>query len=315
MCFLLFFENAVSQKNDYASGELKYIHELMFHKEVNHKEIVDSRNRIVHLGLPLFEETDNEIFSMIYRFIERYALKMNLLPEIKAMEMMDLDKVQMDYKKLSKSTTADSFMVSFDSLGYMVSWNMMNVTFPKDFQLISGLNKKECEEFFVEKVNIYEKQYKQDSLMLKITDYVDSSNYVCKKGEKYYINELTNNQYYVRCGNDSLCPLYNSEYPQETVSNIIQSLFNTAFVLDVSQDMYGYKESTYKIPLTLFLNICKEEGCIPYIGVKNKDEDKIKTVVVFRNQYFGYNHMLVMNLTKEDLRCRSTARRRSRGGM
>lgn len=303
MCFFVFWCSLLSAR-EYATTELKEIAGLLEKKSVPHKEIIDSMSgKVVHLGFDLFENSEDPYSQTFQRFIERYALRMYLLPSKEATNIMCNNKVSMDVEKISKLPKANFFMVSVDSSRFIASWFMNKVSFPKDFALVYGLNKKESDSLFVNKIRQYKLNAKEDSIMSNIVvSQVDSLSYLAKMGDHYFINEMNADQFYVKVSADSLLPIYNENYLKETTSNILQTLIKGDFTLEIEQNMYGYKKSKYNIPLFDFSKICKEDGCVPYVGVESQTESEINLVVLYKNEYFSYNHLLFVTFKTDDIK-------------
>ena len=58
----------------------------------------------------------------------------------------------------------------------------------------------------------------------------------------------------------------------------------------------------YSLPLSTFTGYCASEGCRTYVGIEDEGNDKVKAAVVYRNDFFAYNHLLYIEIEHKVLR-------------
>jgi len=116
------------------------------------------------------------------------------------------------------------------------------------------------------------------------------------------IQGINTDKFYIRSSSsDSLVPVYSKEFPIETISNQLLSVIDSDMNLDITQRLYGYKKRSFSLPMSVLADYCAATGCRPYIGIESADDREIKAVLVYRNNFFSYNHLLYMTIAVEDI--------------
>ena len=291
-------------QREYATEELRDIGELLSQHPISHIEHIDSQTGVVtHLGLPIFFKRAHGSDSLIFRFIERFTLYAKLLPAADRKLLLSDNKVKMDVSKVAALDSTTTFAISADENTFVVTLPNTEVSFPKNFQLITGMNKKESEQFFNSQLMDYCKSHQvQTSGRIPLAVPVDSVSYLVEQGDYYIIREINSNRYYLKTSADKKFPIYGDTYASESVANLFQQLVNADFNIDVSQNLYNYQRVQYSLPLTTFIDYCKSEGCRTFVGIEEETDDKVKAAVVFRNDAFAYNHLLYIEVDRKVLR-------------
>ena len=119
--------------------------------------VIGVKARVVsHIGLQLFNEDVRRLDrSPIFDFLERYFLQLNYPPVSTTTNNMVRDD-QFRFLRGSLATVSeikpkDSFGYSLEQNTYTATWkrndrDILQVSFPAEYELISGENKKEAEE-------------------------------------------------------------------------------------------------------------------------------------------------------------------------
>ena len=256
-------------QTQYASSELEGIGLLLANRNISHKCEKDTlTDKIMHLGLPLFNMSGNDDVDAVLRYIERVKLHKKLLPAIEAKYLSDDDKIK------------ENGCISF----------------PNSFSQIYGLNKKESDDY------IYYGLMDRKPLPQKQNTITVGDSIVKRIGESYMIQGINTDKFYIRSSSsDSLVPVYSKEFPIETISNQLLSVIDSDMNLDITQRLYGYKKRSFSLPMSVLADYCAATGCRPYIGIESADDREIKAVLVYRNNFFSYNHLLYMTIAVEDI--------------
>ena len=128
---------------------------------------------IDHIGLYLFSEEMRQMGkSPVFDFLERYFLQLKYPPQVKSMSNMIRDDqfqfLSGSLESVDKIMVTDAFSYNYDKHRYQATWNrndsiLLSVSFPVEYELISGENKIEAEN------NI-----QSDILSTTVTDIPDS---------------------------------------------------------------------------------------------------------------------------------------------
>ena len=62
--------------------------------------------------------------------------------------------------------------------------------------------------------------------------------------------------------------------------------------LQLTLDKYGYKTEQLNVPYKNWLQLCLDEGCTPYFGLKRKTAAGYEGTVLMVNRQVGYLHLL-----------------------
>ena len=175
----------MSAQKQYASIELQDMGLLLKKQPIAHVEHINPQTKTVtHLGLPLFVENAEYPYNYIFRFIERFSLYAKLLPQAERKLLLSDNKVQMDVAKVATLDSTMNFSLNSDETTFYASWPNCRMSFPKNFQLIMGLNKKESDLFFHQQLMDYCKSHKQQvESKIPIAVPADSASYLVENGD------------------------------------------------------------------------------------------------------------------------------------
>ena len=250
-------------------------------------------NTVNHIGLRLFgESTRNLDNTPVFDFLERYFLQLKYPPMVKTAQKMISDD-QFQFVKGSLKTVddirpTDGFGFHYDKRQYTASWNrdgqpLLTVSFPVEYELISGENKIEAENNLLADI--------------KRTEVKDVT---CKTAhDSHYINENFSNRLYYQKGE-----LVSSvRHPAESVSNILLSLkAKGQYDLKVTQVSYGFKKTVFNVPLRQWIAFCQNSGCVLYVGIEDiSEKGEVSAVVLAVNEAENYNHVLTVTIPQETI--------------
>lgn len=302
MIFGLATQSALSQEQ-YRSSKLREIAQLL--KQHNRPAIIerDSTSGIVtHIGLPIYSAMETEYpYNVIVRFAQRYGLYASLLNDRERRIVMSADRVTFDVKALCKIDTIRSSSFDMTNRTIYATLNGVNLSFPNDWQLLTGMNKIECEQYFYNSLMAFAHKGSSTANDVTQVEPTSPSSYYKQEGECYLIKEINQDKYYVKLANDSIRPIYSSNYPSETLSNLMQNLVTSNFNLCVEQQLYGFKSRTFTVPLSVFMEYCSQQHCKAYVGIESETMTNLTAIVVYRNPVLMYNHLLCIDMDKDVL--------------
>lgn len=291
----------VSAQVNYRTAELQRLSKLLAVDEatlkdgynyltVNGQQVIVTvkGNTVNHIGLRLFgESTRNLDNTPVFDFLERYFLQLKYPPTVKTAQKMISDD-QFQFVKGSLKTVddirpTDGFGFNYDKRQYTASWNrdgqpLLTVSFPVEYELISGENKIEAENNLLADI--------------KRTEVKDVT---CKTAhDPHYINENFSNRLYYQKGE-----LVSSvRHPAESASNMLLSLkAKGQYDLKVTQVSYGFKKTVFNVPLRQWIAFCQNSGCVLYVGIEDiSEKGEVSAVVLAVNEAENYNHVLTVTI-------------------
>ena len=258
----------------------------------DHRQIVIAvRDQTVqHIGLYLFNEEMRAQHAPVFDFLERYFLQLKYPPMSKSAQMMMRDD-QFQFIKGSANTIdalspTDNFGFSYDKNLYVAKWSrsdqvLLSVSFPVEYELISGENKIEAENNLM-----------ADVKATKISDVKPRLS-----GGTHYINERFSSRLYYQ---DKKL-LFDEHHPAETVANLLQSIdMDGDYCIKITQVSYGFRKMTFEIPLHQWITFCYQNGCQLYVGIEDiENSGDVKAVVIAVNESENYNHVLTISFPYE----------------
>lgn len=247
------------------------------------------KQTIDHIGLYLFtDQIRTSAHSPIFDFLERYFLQLKYPPTVKTSANMIRDD-KFEFIKGSMVTIdnlrlTDDFTFNNDNHRYTATWQregrvLLSVSFPVEYELISGENKIEAEENLladIQKTTI--KQSKDNA-----------------KRHDNYINECFSNRLYYQQGQ----LVNDSKHPAETLANLMLSTNAKGnYKIHVTQISYGFQKKIFEVPLRQWIAFCQNNGCKLYFGIDDiKQNGEISAVVLAVNEAENYNHVLTISLS------------------
>lgn len=296
----------VSAQMNYRTAELQRLSKLLAVDEaalkdgynyltVNGQQVIVTvkGNTVNHIGLRLFgESTRNLDNTPVFDFLERYFLQLKYPPTVKTAQKMISDD-QFQFVKGSLKTVddirpTDGFGFNYDKRQYTATWNrdgqpLLSVSFPVEYELISGENKIEAENNLL-----------ADIRRTEVKDIARKTAH-----DPHYINENFSNRLYYQKGE-----LVSSvRHPAESASNILLSMkAKGQYDLKVTQVSYGFKKTVFNVPLRQWIAFCQNSGCVLYVGIEDiSEKGEVSAVVLAVNEAENYNHVLTVTIPQETM--------------
>ena len=240
-----------------------------------------------HIGLQLFSDDIRSVGnSPIFDFLERYFLLLKYPPSVKTANLMMRDD-QFQFLNGSLNTIddlrpTDGFSYNYDKHRYTATWNrdgqtLLSVSFPVEYELISGENKIEAEENLQRAVRKAVVRKQQDNRQQNDT----------------YLDLFSNRLYFAGAQ-----LIASSQHPAETAANMMLSTNAPGnYSLSTTQISYGFKRKVFDVPLRQWIAFCQNNGCQLYFGVENMESNgDISAVVLAVNESENYNHVLTVTI-------------------
>ena len=245
---------------------------------------------VCHIGLQLFKEEVRSIDNPpVFEFLERYFLQLSYPPQAMTKASM-VEDAQFRFLIGSLQTVksllpTDDFSFALDHNSYRARWSrngkdLLEVSFPAEYELISGENKMEAEDNIVGDI-------RRTAI---IADTVSASS---AAGNHYILPSMSSRLYFQ---NGKL--VANQSRLEQSVANIMLTTATDGdYQLKVTQLSYGFKMTTFEVPLKQWISFCRNNRCQLYFGVEDVDADgTLSGVVIAVNELENYNHVLTVKV-------------------
>jgi hypothetical protein len=284
--------------------------------------IYNTKHEIKHLGISLFSQATKEVINLpICNFIERMMLELSLQQSAKDMEarlqqsqvILSLNGVEFNQGYFtSLSSTLDAiqnpvrFSIRKDSC-YTAQWEygnneFLSMSFPVSRELIFGIDKNESDQMIGElfsEANCDTATQSGQRFIASDLKLQNNSDLYLKKGSSFLTSKINSDTYYQRSGNKYQL-LFNSEYPTESLANLLNTNQGKSLILKINHRMYGGFTPEFSIPLRHFLCLFAN-GFSIYCISKRMDLDKVQVSAVLHSNDFGYIHLLRIQTTSREL--------------
>lgn len=297
---------------------------------------------VSHIGYCLFDERmyNHYEHKAVLDFVERYALELTLGTDEELWQRLRItDKVTCVAGSLSMlAGVSPSTPVTIDQRQlrmFRIKWTLdektlLTLSFPADYQLISGANAIELEKMFERDVQRIVPMTQEDMLInwndvpvvslsakvlqdalekklfgKKMFGFYDPVVYTTNApdgllmaNQDSYLNKQIRSDV-ILVQKKGKRTLYSSMVlPIPSVRNILLTgQFPTIVPLKLSIDCYGNKKQHLDgVSLQQFVGLCRMEGCQLYVGIKEKTDTAISATVFAVNRAMAYNHVLSVNV-------------------
>lgn len=260
-----------------------------------------------HVGISLFKDEIKSLAKTpILDFLERYFLQLSY-PGGKTVEyILRSDRFRFlkgNVQTIRQLNDSDAFSYDYEMGLYHATWKrngktLLSVSFPKDYQLISGENKIEAEKLLEKDVeNAANEEKKQ--MIIDRHQLVGSQQkgYYTLQGNSYQISKITNNLYFKGDSIKGFTLVQDISHPLESAANMMLSQYAEGnFTLDINQTLYGYNRKHFTVNLKNWITFCLQHNCELYFGIEEVSNKIIKSSVFAVNDQMGYVHVLVAEI-------------------
>lgn len=263
---------------------------------------------ISYIGYKLFDFDRDSVcrIAPVLHFLERFSLEWDLAKgQDEKTKMISQSKISFskgDAGLLKFISPGDNltivenarkeFIVSSDS-----QKGKIEVHIPVDYQVISGANSIELE-------NMAERDLPRNDESLigyqipewwKNADLSVSGEHVIASNGTYLSSVIRSDIYLKRTG-DELYVDTNADNTTRCINNILLTgCFSRTIPVDLKIDKYGFEKSDLKVSWQQIIRFLENDGCLPYLGIKSKDNDRVTATLFAINVEMAYNHMVVID--------------------
>lgn len=93
------------------------------------------------------------------------------------------------------------------------------------------------------------------------------------------------------------CLVMDSKMPLQSLHNLLLTGCSPRPIpLQLTLNKYGYRQHHLKVTLQQFVRYCQAEGCILYLGIKDKDAQTVSCTLWAVNHTLAYSHMLILKV-------------------
>jgi len=283
---------------------------------------IDKHCFITHCGFRFFKEIEALNFGKnVVKFLERELLNLLITNDVQSVltEWSD-KKITFQYNNSFPNnaffTNKQQLLKIFNSVSYMnidkkehyflvtlfcADKNTCHFAVPINDELISGMNKKERDDFLAIQLKSFKAKQNYtkeiDNSFLKI---FKDSLYVYE-GSYYMIPEINNNLY-LKKNNSSLSLITSKELAEETFVNSLLLQTSKNYTINIKHKKYSRVVDNYTIRSNDFFNFFYDDFD-NYFGVEeyNKSNGKLAGTLIFRNKETDYIHLGYVTCTIEDL--------------
>lgn len=270
---------------------------------------------ISDIGLSIFKDSVSQTNSTINKFIERELLNYLLNPSSQNRNIEDKVSVlfinQRNYSEVCSSSHIFNVIHDLSSIEYSYSNKQYNVkilnsqheaievNFPANYSIILGLDKYEADRY------LFYTLKNSHPIQNRIQKLNNSKLYNKKKNvffinEDYYVLPEINNSLFFENKNDTLVFLFNKEYPEESLQNLVLSgLENENIISNIS--IKGYNLN-YELQMNwkTFLNHFYEFHD-PFFGLELITDSICKGVLVLYNEQLNYIHLCEVKISMSSI--------------
>lgn len=274
-----------------------------------HVRIVNDRNNMEFAGLDLFPDDAEKI-------VDRNTLdyiESSLLSRVMGSGTMDNARIGFvsgdisDFRDVTPLTQCD--IRNVDSRFLSFEWildddRVIRLEMSLDYFSMSGKSRGEIERSFIDRVRHNDRSLYGNAMFPLSTDRLMAygDDLFVLPGRIYRQNEINSNVYFTG-GSDPL-PVYNEEYPVESMANLFIYPFDNIGEVDleltVLKHEYGDKEM-FSSPLRAFMAVCEDEGCQPFWGLESYDGSILRGSLFLCNRRSGYVHVVSIECVPRDV--------------
>lgn len=267
--------------------------------------------QIVKLGLKIFEDSIiNNYNSSVCSFIEGELLKF-ILDDVKAREARRKeDQVYLFYSNLlqesallknpqligSVTSNINGVAINMKNNQYQIlianaNGERLMMKFPAINSLISGMDKKELEEYLFKTLTI-----ENNSLLNHSDNYLGGNLHtegelLVSEGGNYMLNEFSSQKFFIRI-KDSLKLVFTPQYVKESFSNLFLTggSNNQTVALKIKLKGYGNEDKLLTIPLDKFISNFDNQYEL-YFGIEDSLANKLRGSLIIFNPALNYIHL------------------------
>ena len=272
---------------------------------------------VEHIGFLLLPQSYRRQMPLpVCDFLERYLLARLVTPaNTEDATKMQWDKVHFTMGSaataLKLDTTAIFSNEYVDLHVYRVSWTVggkkvLEMSFAMNIQMLMGCDAVELEHRYVRHLSRYQARPLSQPLFTGFPK--DATEYT--RADSYYMSPMVRNDiYYTRKSKKKAWMLVDdADRPTKTISNWMVSPYSdNNLPMKLTMDKYGYQLDSLQTSYRTWQQLCMDEGCQPYYGLKAKKNGVYESSVFMVNKKGGYVHLLSIDIPERALKDRNGA--------
>lgn len=271
---------------------------------------VDEKTK--NAGVQLFPAGVERIFTPeVYTFMERYFQTLLSKNTVKAqLQLMKEDFVVMEVdgrayigtpsmgaliEEIGKAT---GFTLTGSGHWYEACWSIrsgkgeVRFTFPKQYDLILGMDKKELVEALCKELEGFSYTLPQEDFSPVFFQYDTLKNIYVETGGNYVLPQVVNGKYIRRQGS-SYKYIFNERMGEESLCNLFLYADEMQEKKPMRLTVKGYRLSaTFPYSTDLLSAYMKVHRCVGYTGMEEVTAKEYKGTVFYINRELMYKHLL-----------------------
>ena len=282
---------------------------------------ISDDGRVEHIGLPLFNDAMRQQQpSPVYDCVEYAALDRNMLHSENDLLLQKIQLFNGSWQTVGDVRPTDRCSVGLRyGKVYQVTWSrngqeMVNMAVPIDYELLLGANRRELEQHLADEIvrqHVKRPPYHLAEELLQRT--AEEGIYVLP-GDTFLIRGLTRNTYYTKAilsqqvdsttyEEERMHILIDPRHPAETMANLLMSTDPQLpdAVVTLQLQLSSYAKKTVSFTWRQWSSYCEKQGCTSYYIYDNTQNSVVKGYVLMHNKALGYNHLLAVTCTNDDL--------------
>ena len=282
---------------------------------------ISDNGLVEHIGLLLFNiEVRQRNPLPIYDCIEYAALDYGLIHSENNLLLQKIQLFNGSWQTVCDIQPTDECSIALRSeKAYQVIWRrngneIVNMAVPVDYELLMISSRRELEQIFANELEAQPIKHSSYYLTEELLQPTETEGVYVLPGESFMLKGLNRNTYYkkvvvsqqedgVTYEEDRMAILVDRNNPAETMANLLMSndpkLPDAAMRMDLQLSSYAKK--TVNATLRQWISYCEDQGCIPYFIFDESDGTTAKGYLLFRNQSMGYNHLLSLTCSLNDM--------------
>jgi hypothetical protein len=275
------------------------------------------------MGVILFPENMDKRHALpVYNFIERYCLAL-LLKASQAQQVYllreDVVSIFINGKKFpdGKQSIAQimqwiepacPFRLVGEASLFKAQWlindgkGSIEISFPKQYDLILGKDKKELTTSFRSELEavVYQPAIQTlEQFIYPVFQYIPSQNIYADKGESYLIPQMKSGKYLQKKG-VGYEYVFNERMGEESLLNLFTNADELKNPMKLRLKVTGYQVSEEWIySMDRLCTYMKDNKCTPYVGIETQTETEYTGTVMYVNRDLMYKHLLYFQFPVE----------------
>lgn len=262
-------------------------------------------NKAQSQSLSLFDnKLKEERPSIVYDFLERYLYQIDSLqqkgePIFQKLRDDKVVFVEGELSNINQITQETGFIINeTDDKFYQIFWIdsaekvLLSIAFPMQYELLLGKDKIKIEKEFKDLLKTFNNY---TPITHSIEELIEEDGYfTTTPTNNYYIETLNTTCYYKQVDSLNYKPIFDNDNTWYSIANLFHGVIDSIdnYKLYIKQNLYGYQETQYIIPLKNWLAYCLYMDLDVYFAVEEERKDGLLGLLIAHSKQLGFNHML-----------------------